>query len=496
MDNLKPFSSLLFEAARNLMPIVGVVLLFQGLVFRRWPEQPWLLLLGLAIVILGVALFIQGLELSVFPLGRNLANALARKGSLVLMLIFGFALGFAAVVAEPALIAVATQAEALSEGQVRSWILRLLIALSVGLVLALGILRTSLGHPIQYYVIPGYLLVLLVTSFSPVAIVGLAYDSGGVTTNIVTVPLIAALGIGLASSLKGRNALQDGFGLVSLAVMVPMITVQIYGIFAFGSGASMPPPTPAVLSEVQALPWLLQIGQDLLKIVLDVSPVLGVVLFFQWGVIRKPVPYFKQVLLGGVLVVLGLYAFVKGLKLGLFPLGKSMAEQLIAQGQPGLIYLFAFAIGLATTLAEPALVTVAEKVEEVSQKALPQRRFRFLVALGVALGLTVGIHRLLTGGSLHLYISVAYLGVLLLTWFAPRYIIAVAYDAGGVTTSEVTVPLITALGIGLASHLPGRNPMLDGFGLIAFASIFPMFTLMGYAIMNQRLNPLQVKEET
>lgn len=228
---------------------------------------------------------------------------------------------------------------------------------------------------------------------------------------------------------------------------------------------------------------------DLLGMLRDVLPIILVILFFQYAVIRKSIPYVRRVVLGFAMVILGLYAFVVGLKLGLFPVGRSMAEQLIALDTPVWIYLFAFAIGFATTMAEPALIAIGAQAEEAAHGKLNARHIRLLVALGVAIGITIGVHRIISGDSIHYYIMGGYALVIALTFIAPRFIVPLAYDLGGVTTSEVTVPLITALGIGLATHIEGRSVLIDGFGLIAFASIFPIITVMLYAIVMARIKP-------
>ncbi|MCD8515067.1 MAG: DUF1538 domain-containing protein [Burkholderiaceae bacterium] len=490
MNPLTAFWHLLLHSFRNLLPIVLVVSFFQFAVIQQLPEGLWSMVVGLIIVAVGVALFLQGLELGIFPIGKNLSNQFAKKGSLVLLMVFGFSLGFSAVVAEPALIAVASQAELISEGRINGWTLRLLVAASVGVVVAVGIVRTVLGQSLHWYMIIGYVLVVLVTFFAPEEIVGLAYDSGGVTTNIVTVPLVAALGIGLAMSIRGRNALLHGFGLVALAVMVPMITVQLYGIYVYRFAEA--PAEAAVLAvaasagQEAARHWLLAMAADLLLMFRDVLPIIAVILFFQYAVIRKPIAHLHKVAGGFVLVIVGLYAFVVGLKLGLFPVGRSMAAQLIQLDTFAWVYLFAFAIGFATTMAEPALIAIGQQAEEAAKGKLQASRIRMLVALGVAIGLTVGVHRIITGDSIHYYIMGGYTLVIGLTWLAPKYIIPLAFDLGGVTTSEVTVPLVTALGIGLASSIEGRNVLIDGFGLIAFASIFPILTVMLYAIYVER----------
>ncbi len=231
----------------------------------------------------------------------------------------------------------------------------------------------------------------------------------------------------------------------------------------------------------------------------DVLPIIGILVGFQVLVLRRRIPNLRRVLLGFVLVLIGLAFFIEGLERALFPLGKLMAAQLTAPEFLGLeatagaaasaadwhaylwVYLFAFAIGFATTIAEPSLIAVAIKAHEVSAGAVAIWGLRIAVAIGVAIGITLGTYRIISGTPLHYYIITGYVFVVIQTLFAPKSIIALAYDSGGVTTSTVTVPLVAALGLGLSSSIPGRNPLLDGFGLIAFASLFPMITVMGYA---------------
>lgn len=225
----------------------------------------------------------------------------------------------------------------------------------------------------------------------------------------------------------------------------------------------------------------------------DVAPIIAVLLGFQLGILRQRIPHLSRVLFGLAYVVVGLTFFLFGLERALFPLGKEMARLLtdpVFLGGEGAVlgwqdyywtYLFAFAIGFATTIAEPSLIAVALKANQVSGGAVGANGLRIAVALGVALSLAVGAFRIVTGTPLYLYMIVGYAVVVVQTMFAPRMIVPLAYDSGGVTTSTVTVPLVAALGLGLASNVPGRSPLLDGFGLIALASLFPMITVMGYA---------------
>lgn len=490
MEHLSRFASEFLKALRNLLPIVIVVVLFQLLVFRSMPDDPLELVAGLLIVAVGIALFLYGLDLSIFPVGKNLANQFVRSGALGLLLPFGFAIGFAASVAEPAVIAVAEQAQLVSDGRINALVLRFVIAVSVGLVLILGVLRVLRGWAVYKLLIAGYALALGLTYIAPPEIIGLAYDSGGVTTNIVSVPLIAAIGLGLANSIRGRSLLADGFGLVALCVMVPMIGVQLYGIwvYTFGDAGAAPPVTGTGEAPTD---WVVGVILGLAGMIREVLPIVGVVLFFQWVALRRKLPHPLRVVIGFIMVLVGLYAFVVGLKLGLFPLGTLMAEQLIQQGIPALILLFALLIGFAVTMAEPALVAIGEQAQEASPGKISAFAVRVIVAVGVALGIGFGVYRILVGGPFHYFIMTAYAVAIVLVFFAPKYIIALAFDLGGVTTSEITVPLVTALGIGLATAVEGRDALIDGFGLIAYASIFPVISVMVYAMVMERFPRLR-----
>lgn len=249
-----------------------------------------------------------------------------------------------------------------------------------------------------------------------------------------------------------------------------------------------------------------------LQTVVDVLPITSIIFGFQLAVLRRPVANLAKVILGFFYVILGLSLFLLGLELALFPLGEVMAQQLTApdflyqfkiSGADSLswvdyywVYLFAFAIGFSTTIAEPSLLAVAIKANQVSAGSIKVNGLRVAVALGVAIGIALGSYRIVVGDPIHYYIITGYVVVVIQTHFAPKLIVPLAYDSGGVTTSTVTVPLVTALGLGLASTVPGRNPVIDGFGLIAFASLFPMISVMGYAQITQWLNRSSATEES
>lgn len=229
------------DTARDLMPIILIVGFFQAVVLRQSVDNLPQIAIGFGFVLLGLAVFIRGLEMALFPLGEALANALALRGSLLMLVIFAFGMGFGTTVAEPALIAVAEEATEImaAAGVVAgdaetlattAQALRYTVAASVGTSLVLGVFRILKGWPIQYLIIGGYVIVVALTAIAPEEIIGIAYDSGGVTTSTITVPLVTALGVGLASVIKGRNPMVDGFGLIAFASLMPIIFVLVFGL--------------------------------------------------------------------------------------------------------------------------------------------------------------------------------------------------------------------------------------------------------------------------
>jgi len=240
-QTLRLFINSLLGSVRDLLPIVLVIAFFQIVVLQEAPDHLFQIFVGLFFVVLGLTFFIFGLEQGLFPIGESMAHAFANKGSIFWLLTFAFALGFGTTIAEPALIAVADEASQVvaeaglievSEQAMERYAdgLRITVALSVGFAITLGVLRILLNWSIQYIIMIGYMLVIVMTGFAPDEIIGIAYDSGGVTTSTITVPLVTALGIGLASAISGRNPMLDGFGLIAFASLFPIIFVLGYGM--------------------------------------------------------------------------------------------------------------------------------------------------------------------------------------------------------------------------------------------------------------------------
>ncbi len=474
---------LTYEAARDLAPTLIVVVIFQAFFIQHLPDDPVALIGGFTIVLVGLALFVKGLDVAIFPVGERMAFDYAHRGSFLWLMLFAFSISFASVAAEPALMAVAYKAEAVSGGSMGAMTLRLVAALGVGLSVMVGVWRIVRGHSIANYLIPGYLIVILATAFAPPQLVGLAYDSGGVVASTVTAPMLAALGVGLAMTISGRNPMLDGFGLIGFGALAPMIIIQVYGILFFIPGDPAALPAVAPTGDEHGYP-VLELVFNFAHMVTNLVPIIAVVLISSYLILRRPLANPQGLAVGMLLVALGLFMFDEGLQVGLFPLGDEMTQGLMRDGvSMWVLYLYGFLIGFATTMAEPALIAVSIKADKVSVGQLKAMWLRSLVSIGVGIGIVLGCARIVDGSNIAWWLIPGYLLVMALTKLAPRFIIPIAYDCGGVTTSTVTVPLVTALGVGLAERTPGRDPMIDGFGLIAFASLLPMIIVMSYGIL-------------
>ena len=239
---------------------------------------------------------------------------------------------------------------------------------------------------------------------------------------------------------------------------------------------------------------LIALAISLLNSLRDLAPIILVIGFFQLVVLQQPIPNLVSLITGVFMVLLGLTFFIYGLQMGLFPIGESMAHAFAKKGSATWLLLFAFCLGFGTTVAEPALIAVAAEASKIAadagvigndEAAMKDyaNGLRLTVALSVGFAIVIGVFRIIKGWPIHYLIIAVYIGVVIMTSMAPKSIIGIAYDSGGVTTSTITVPLVTALGVGLASSIKGRNPMIDGFGLIAFASLTPMIFVMGYGML-------------
>jgi hypothetical protein len=506
---LTPYVSVrLAEQLRAIIPLVLMLLGFQALALRTSPDEAEHIALGICAVILGLMFFMEGVKLGLMPFAENIGFLMPERSNPLTVLAFGGLLGVAATFAEPAIGALQAAGQSVSAeragllkallGPFSSWLV-LAVASSVGVAVILGLLRIMFGWRLKTLVmmiVPICLAMTLYVSGHPGLdrVLGLAWDCGGITTGPVTVPLVLAVGIGVsASSGSGDNPL-SGFGIVTLASLLPVIGVLGVAIYLGGQG-TLPLTDPVMTSRqwFQETPFAELIGA--LRAILPLVLLLFVV---QRIVLRQPIKHASVLGYGITMALLGMMIFNLGLTAGLVELGNQAGNNVPwafsphrESGAPPLYprflgltmtLIFAFCIGYGATVAEPALNAMGITVENLSDGAFKKRLLIHAVALGVGLGAAIGVAKILFDLPLGRILFGCYLLALILTYFSREELVNLAWDSAGVTTGPVTVPLLLALGVGLAEAVGAP----EGFGILAMCSAGPIITVMAFGLWIDR----------
>lgn len=505
------------EQITAVFPISLFLVLFQFVVIRQGVVGSIEIALGLGMVILGLMFFMEGLRLGLMPLGESIGAALPERAALWLVLAFCFIVGFTATLAEPAIATLKTAATNIEPEKApllynllssNSGLLVASVGAGVGLATVVGGYRFIRHWSLTVVLFPTLALALALTILAqlhPITrdVVALAWDTGGITTGPVTVPLVLALGLGICAALGKSETGMSGFGIVTLASLWPVVTVLITSLALFYSGnyassgefrGSMNSPNSALLSSVGFIDLLTASVQAAAQAIIPLVLLLYTVQHF---VLRKEVDHPDQIVLGIVLALFGLLLFNLGLSSGLVPLGQqagsgaplAFAPPKQLYGETGgriVVLLFAFLLGYGATLAEPALNALGRTVEEVTVGAFKRIALIHAVAFGVGMGLAVGIAKIMFGWPLAYLVLPAYLTVAVLTAFSDEEFINIGWDSAGVTTGPITVPLVLAMGLGIGLEVGAS----EGFGMLAMASIGPIATVLALGMFVTRTKRL------
>jgi len=504
---LRPYISVRFmEQVKAVVPLALYLALFQVLILRQLIDDSWLVTGGLFAVILGLMFFMEGLKLGLMPFGELIGQTLPRKSPLPLVLFITLLLGIGVTFAEPAIGALKTAGQNVSPEQapylwalLNQWTtaLVLVIGASVGLAAVLGTLRFLHGwslKPLIYASLVPVLGLTLYASADPqlVTVLGLAWDAGAVTTGPVTVPLVLALGIGIAAAAGRADSGLSGFGIVTLASLFPIIGVLLLTFYVA---------TTATPAEIAAAANAGAVTQDLawyarspgLEVVLGIRAILPLVLFLLLIlklVLKETLPRPREMMLGIALTVIGMCLFNLGLTYGLSALGGS-AGSLVpaafmeipgAAGSPlyryavgiSITLVFALILGFGATIAEPALNALGVTAEQLTNGFFKKRTLILAVSAGVACGIALGVAKLVFDLPLVWLIVPLYLLAALLTMISSEAFVNVAWDSAGVTTGPITVPLVLAMGLGLGN----ATHAVEGFGILCLASIGPIISVL------------------
>ncbi|MDQ6988422.1 MAG: DUF1538 domain-containing protein [Mariprofundaceae bacterium] len=498
----------LLEQLKAVFPLALYLILFQILVLNQAVGQPVMILSGLAAVIVGLMLFMEGLSKGLMPFGEKIGQSLPTKVPLGVVLLIAFLLGIGVTFAEPAIGALQAAGSLLQVENapylytlLNHWsgTLVLIVGLGVGLAVVMGTIRLLYGWSLKPFIyvtlMPALgLTVWMMQDDELCKVLGLAWDCGAVTTGPVTVPLVLALGIGIASAAGRGSSALSGFGIVTLASLFPIIGVMLLSLFV----ASTTTPEAIIAlahlhhatAEVSQAWYQVSPGREMLAGLQAIVPLVVFLMLVLRLVLREKLPTPGIIIYGIILCVLGMIIFSIGLRYGLSALGEQSGALLSSafvmldgvESSPlyswgvgiGIALLFAWVLGFGSTVAEPALNALGNTVETLTNGAFEKKTLIYAVATGVAFGITLGVLKIIFALPLPLFLLPLYSLAIVLTWLSSEEFVNVAWDSAGVTTGPVTVPLVLAMGLGLGNAVDA----IEGFGILALASIGPILTVL------------------
>ena len=491
------------ETISSVLPIMVIVLLLGVTIAPLGWALIGRFLVGGVLVILGLTVFLLGIDIGVIPIGERSGAALAGKRNLSLLLIAAFLIGFIVTVAEPDVQVLADQVCDI-EPAVQKWGLILMIAAGIGLFVSLGILRTVLSLPLNVLLLVAYGVVFVLAAFSPAEFQGVAFDSGGATTGPMTVPFIMALGVGVAAvraktDAKDASSSDDSFGLTGIASIGPIAAVCLYGIIlartAHGDGAQVAESAAQTESTASGLlVFLYLLPKITQEVVSALLPLLAMAVFFQITLIKMPPFQVIRMVRGFVFSFVGLVIFLTGANGGFMPAGERLGAVLgaLAAASPLWSVLFVavgFAFGAVVVIAEPAVWVLTDQVESVSGGTIKRRVMLVALSAGVATSIGLSMVRVLTGFSLWYVLVPGYAVSLVLAFFCPKLFTGIAFDSGGVASGTMTSTFILSFTLG-ASAASGGNPAVDAFGVIALVAMTPLIAIqilgMVFKVKNER----------
>ena len=456
----------------SVLPIVWIVMILCLTITPVPTDQMLSFLLGAVLVVVGMGLFSVGADTAMTPIGSRIGTTLTKSRKLGLILLVSFLLGIAITIAEPDLQVLAETVPHIDGG-----VLLITVGVGVGFFLALSMLRILLGIRLRWLLLFFYAVVFLLAAFTDPNFLGVAFDSGGVTTGPMTVPFNLALGIGVANIRSDGNAEADSFGLVALCSIGPILAVLILGFF-YESDSASAAATVQSWADTGALgrSYLHAIPEYMLEMAKALSPIVGIFLLFQIFAFRLSARNFWKIAAGIVYTYAGLVLFLTGVNVGFSSLGTVLGVALTQGWTRVLLIPLAMVLGWFIISAEPAVLVLEKQIEEVSAGAIPGVAIRRSLSVGIALAMGFAMLRVVTGLSILWFLIPGYALALLLSFFVPDIYTAIAFDSGGVASGPMTATFMLQLVMGVSGAL-GGNVLQDAFGLVAMVAMMPLITI-------------------
>ncbi|HHT57513.1 DUF1538 domain-containing protein [Herbinix luporum] len=484
------------EAALSVLPIIIIVAILNFTVAPMSLYNMMLFLISAFVMILGIALFNLGVDISLMPIGENIGAALVKSKNLIFIIFLTFLIGVFVTVAEPDLFVLAGQINGVPDA-----FIIMAVALGVGLALILAFLRILFQIKLSYILMACYAIAFILSAFTEKNFLSIAFESGAVTTGPIMVPFIMALGLGLASVRGDKTSEEDSFGLISLCLIGPIITVMILGMFFNPTGGSaLTLPEINSISNIIRL-FLINIPEYMRQVALALFPMLLLFSIYQVTKLHLSKKNILRITIGTIYTFVGLVLFLLSVNIGFMPAGYLLGNTLVQNIPTWVLVLIGLIMGYFVVAAEPAVFVLKEQVEEVTEGSISAKAMGLGLSLGVGVSVALSMIRVITGISILYFVIPGYLIALILTFIVPPLFTSIAFDSGAVASGPLAATFLLPFAIG-ASEALGGNIYSDAFGIVALIAMTPVITLqlfgLTYVIKLRKIqnqNPLPVGDD-
>lgn len=470
-----------------VFPITIIVLILNFTVAPIGANLMWKFIVGAIFIIFGLSIFLFGVDLGIQPIGALMGSSLTKKKKLWMIIVFGFLLGFLINVAEPDLLILARQVNEVTSGALSQTSIVIVVSIGVGLLVVVGLMRIVFKLPLNKLLTVLYGIIFLLVVLSPGAFLGIAFDSGGATTGSMTVPFILALGLGVSSTQGGKESEEDSFGLVGVASTGPMIAVLIMSLFSGIKSLTGSLPYHSASTNGVLIHFLKEIPILLIEVILAMIPLIIMFLIFQIIFFKLTKKQLNKIFKGLIYTFIGFVLFLTGVNAGFMEAGSAIGHAAASLDNNWIVVPIGFILGFAVIFAEPAVYVLNEQIEDVTSGHIKKKVILYTLSIGVAIAVSLSMIRILIPSiKLWHYIIPGYLIAMVLSYFAPKLFVGIAFDSGGVASGPMTATFILAFAQGVAEAIEGADVLMDAFGVIAMVALTPLIAIQILGLIYER----------
>jgi len=465
------------EVVYSVLPITIIVLILNFTIAPIGYELIMRFIIGALFIIIGLGIFLFGVDLGIQPIGTNMGSSLAKWRNLWLIIVFGLILGFLINVAEPDLQVLASQVSQVTSGALSQASLVIVVSMGIGLLVAVGLARIVFKAPLNKLLTVLYGIILILAIFSPDAFLGIAFDSGGATTGSMTVPFILSLALGISSVEGGKDAEEDSFGLVGIASTGPMIAVLTMSIISRLTSLTGSLPKTAHVEGI-IYPFIRIMPALSIEVTMALLPLILIFAVFQKLFFKLPRKQLAKIVKGLVYTFVGFLLFLTGVNAGFMEAGTAIGYVAASLDYNWVVIPIGFVLGFTVIYAEPAVYVLNEQIEDVTSGYIKKSIILYALSIGVAMAVTLSMIRILIPGiKLWHYLLPGYALAIILSYFAPNLFVGIAFDSGGVASGPMTATFILAFAQGVAEATPGADVLMDAFGVISMVALTPLIAI-------------------